>query len=78
MHQVGSYHAKTHLPRLLKEVARGKKVSITRKGTAVALLIPVPSVQENPRMVIERLRSFRKGVFLKGFKIKKLIAEGRR
>lgn len=78
MHQVGSYHAKTHLPRLLKEVARGKRVSITRKGTAVALLVPVPPAQENPRMVIERLRTFRKGVSLKGFKIKKLIAEGRR
>jgi putative ubiquitin-RnfH superfamily antitoxin RatB of RatAB toxin-antitoxin module len=30
MVKVGSYHAKTHLPRLLKRVARGERITITR------------------------------------------------
>ena len=40
MIKVGSYHAKTHLPRLLKRVARGERITITRHGAPVAMLVP--------------------------------------
>jgi prevent-host-death family protein len=37
---VGVHEAKTHLSRLLEDVAAGEEVLITRRGEAVASLIP--------------------------------------
>jgi prevent-host-death family protein len=79
MRRVGSYEAKTHLPRLLEEVAGGATITITRHGVPVALLVPPPSsgpvaVQE----AIDGLRAFRSRHDLKGVTIRDLIDEGRR
>ena len=38
MEKVRAYEAKTHLPRLLKLVAKGEKVVITRHGVPVILI----------------------------------------
>jgi prevent-host-death family protein len=38
---VGIHQAKTHLSRLLEDVAAGEEVVITRRGEAVATLVPV-------------------------------------
>ena len=38
MKTVGSYEAKTHLPRLLDEVAAGETITITKHGVPVATL----------------------------------------
>lgn len=38
---VGIHEAKTHLSRLLEDVAAGEEVVITRRGEAVATLIPM-------------------------------------
>ncbi len=43
MKTVGSYQAKTHLPRLLRQVARGEEITITKHGAPVAVLAPAPS-----------------------------------
>ncbi len=40
---VGVHEAKTHLSRLLEEVAAGEEVVITRRGEAVASLVPMRS-----------------------------------
>lgn len=40
--EIGAYQAKTHLPRLLEEVRRGRTFFITRRGRRVAELRPVP------------------------------------
>lgn len=37
---VGVHEAKTHLSRLLEDVAAGEEVVITRRGEAVASLVP--------------------------------------
>ena len=37
---VGVHEAKTHLSRLLEDVAAGDEVTITRRGEAVARLVP--------------------------------------
>jgi len=37
---VGVHEAKTHLSRLLVDVANGEEVVITRRGTEVARLVP--------------------------------------
>jgi prevent-host-death family protein len=38
---VGVHEAKTHLSRLLEDVAAGEEVVITRRGEEVASLVPV-------------------------------------
>lgn len=79
MRTVGSYEAKTHLPRLLDEVAGGEEITITKHGVPVAVLVPPPEKRrKSTREVIEELREFRKGNTLGGLKIKDLIEEGRR
>jgi prevent-host-death family protein len=40
---VGVHEAKTHLSRLLEDVVAGEEVVITRRGEAVASLVPVRS-----------------------------------
>ncbi|MFI5008858.1 MAG: type II toxin-antitoxin system Phd/YefM family antitoxin [Solirubrobacterales bacterium] len=41
---VGVHEAKTHLSRLLEDVAAGEEVVITRRGEAVASLVPARRV----------------------------------
>jgi len=41
MAQVGVHEAKTHLSRLLRQVAAGEEVVITRGGAPIAKLVPV-------------------------------------
>jgi prevent-host-death family protein len=80
MKTVGSYEAKTHLPRLLERVARGEKIVITRHGRAVAMLVPA-DIENEPSVpaVLARMREMRKGVTLgRGLTIRQLIEEGRR
>jgi prevent-host-death family protein len=38
---VGVHEAKTHLSRLLEDVAAGEEVVITRRGEEVATLVPI-------------------------------------
>jgi prevent-host-death family protein len=52
---VGVHEAKTHLSRLLEEVAAGEDVVITRRGEAVASLVPVRSATPR-RLGIDRGR----------------------
>ena len=79
MEKVSAYEAKTHLPRLLREVARGKKLWITKRGAPIAILSPIEEkVEKNPKDVIESLRHFRKGLFLGGLSVRDMIHEGRR
>ena len=76
---VGSYEAKTHLSRLLDEVAGGVTVTITRHGVPVAVLVP-PIVTGTPsvRAAVAGLREFRSRHALQGVTIRELIDEGRR
>jgi prevent-host-death family protein len=43
MREVGTFEAKTHLSALLDEVARGAEIVITKRGVAVARLVPARS-----------------------------------
>ena len=43
---VGVHEAKTHLSRLLEDVANGEEVVITRRGRQVATLVKAPSSRE--------------------------------
>jgi prevent-host-death family protein len=76
---IGSYEAKTHLPRLLDEVAAGATITITKHGVPVALLVP-PEASGTPsvRAAVAGLRNFRSRHPLAGVTIRELIDEGRR
>lgn len=77
MKTVGSYEAKTHLPRLLDEVAAGETITITKHGVPVATLAPVRAGRDAARGVAEELRSFRDRHPLDGIRIRDLIEDGR-
>lgn len=78
MESVGAYEAKTHLPRLLDEVAAGKSVMITKHGVPVAKLVPAYRHRPQVGEVIVSLREARRGVTLGGLSLADLISEGRR
>lgn len=78
MRTVGSYEAKTHLPRLLNEVARGDEILITRRGIPIARLVPAnDSNAETIERTIARIQQYRRGLRLGGLSLREIIEEGR-
>ena len=79
MHTVGAYEAKTHLPRLLDEVAQGHTIVITKRGIPVAKLVPVREERRrSKREAVQALQEYQRAAPpLEGVSVKDLIAEGR-
>jgi prevent-host-death family protein len=79
MREIGSFEAKNKLSALLDQVEHGAEIIITRRGKAVARLVPVePGFdRQKAKHAAEGLREASKGVMLRGLKIKDLINEGR-
>lgn len=80
---VGSFEAKTKLAELLDKVEEGAVVTITRRGKAVARLVPARSEQdaEHRRRTVEEIRRNRVGRGKSagpGTTIAELIRAGRR
>lgn len=80
MATVGAYEAKTHLSQLLDRVAQGERVTITKHGRPVAVLVPAGSEPPVERaQAIAELRGFRRGRTVgSGATVKEMIEEGRR
>jgi prevent-host-death family protein len=75
---VGSFEAKTHLARLLDEVAAGGAVTITRRGRPVARMIAISEHGTASRAdAVEKLAQIRAGI-PGGASIRELIREGRK
>jgi len=72
MKQVAVFEAKTRLSELLDEVEAGAEVLITRRGTAVARLVPAeprsarpaPSRKQRVAQALRSLAELRRGVTL--------------
>lgn len=78
MKSVGAYEAKTRLAQLLKEVALGETVTITKHGVPVAVLVPFPGNEHaDAGAVIDALGEFRRGVTMGGLSLRDMIEEGR-
>ncbi|MBV8030837.1 MAG: type II toxin-antitoxin system prevent-host-death family antitoxin, partial [Betaproteobacteria bacterium] len=80
---VGSFEAKTKLAELLDKVEAGETVTITRRGTAIAQLVPVRAADERDRQraLIEKLKRWRIGKdrgAKAGTSVAELIRAGRR
>ena len=80
MKTVGAYEAKTHLSRLLDEVAAGETITITKHGVPVAQLVP-PDAARRPNVakVIAEWEEYRRrhNITLGGLSIREMIDEGR-
>lgn len=75
---IGAYEAKTHLPRLLDEVAGGETITITKHGVPVAVLSPAVSVERRDvDEVIEEVKRARAKIRLRGLSLRRMISEGR-
>lgn len=76
---VGSYDAKTHLPRLLNRVKKGERIIITRHGVPIAQLVPMEQSDVRDRhAAIAELKRFSRGRSLGGLTIREMIEEGRK
>jgi len=79
MKTVGSFEAKTHLSALLDRVAQGERITITKHGVPVAVLVPPASeTAVDRRRAIEALQRLGRKQSLKGISIRELIQTGRR
>jgi prevent-host-death family protein len=58
MPSVGAFEAKTHFAQLLERVERGEEIVITRRGKAVARLVPV-AARHDPESVMAVFRRLR-------------------
>jgi prevent-host-death family protein len=83
MKSVGSYEAKTHLPRLLSQVEQGESITITRRGKPIAVLSPAQSLPvRDVRAVIAEFRAYSQQQAhlrepISTAEIKEMIEEGR-
>lgn len=79
MREIGSFEAKNKLSALLDQVAHRAEIVITRRGQAVARLVPAePGFdRKKAKRAADGLREASKGVLFRGLKIKDLINEGR-
>lgn len=80
---VGAFEAKTHFSALLERAERGEEIVITRRGKAVAKIVPVKKRIDpaETRKVLARMRKRAKTTGIKRFdwkEWKSYIEEGRR
>jgi len=79
MRSIGTHEGRTHFSRLLDEVANGERITITKRGVPVAILVPPsPAAALDAEALMQWMREFRKGNRLDGVTIRELIDEGRR
>ena len=77
MREIGSYEAKTHLPKLLERVAKGERFVITKHGRPVAELVPVAGrSRQDVQSAIDKLKAFQATHSLGGLSVRQMIDEG--
>lgn len=79
MESVGSYDAKTNLPKLLERVARGERITVTKHGRPVAEIVPPREGRTvDPRAAVDAMKRLRKRNTLGEVSLRELINDGRR
>lgn len=79
MREIGAFEAKNTLGSLLDRVEHGEEIVITRRGKAIAKLVPTAIGHDRraAHAAAVRLIKRSKGVTLGGVSLKELIDEGR-
>ena len=75
---VGAYEAKTHLPKLLERAARGERITITKHGVPVAVLIPAAEGTRPLAQTVDALRALRSRHTLGDLALRDMIETGRK
>lgn len=76
---IGAFEAKNRFSDLIDRVGRGAEVTITKRDTPVAKLVPVNTAAAACRKrAAAELRTLRTRYTLKGTSLRELIDEGRR
>jgi prevent-host-death family protein len=80
MDSVGAFEAKTHLSDLLDRVGQGEKITITRHGVPVAMMVPVEDTESRltHHEVVEGMRALRKRMKPDSMSVREMVNEGRR
>ena len=79
MIKIGAFEAKTHLSALLEKVKNGEEVLITKRGKAIARLVPAEQAKKSEvGLVIDELCLLRKEVKLNRLDWRTLRNDGRR
>jgi len=66
MERVGIYEAKARLSDLVERASRGREITITKHGKAVARLVPAKAgVEVDRKTIMAELRAFSKTIKLK-------------
>ncbi len=79
MSEIGSFEAKTHLPKLLQRVEAGERFVITRHNRPVAELIPFrPRDSGKVQSAIDALKAFQVTHSLGGLSVRRTVEEARR
>lgn len=77
--EIGLFEAKTHLSELVERVAsQGEEVRITRRGTPVARLVPIPRIESPVESALALLLAARQGSRPGTGSLRDLIDDGRR
>jgi prevent-host-death family protein len=79
MREMGAFEAKNKFGQLLDQVEHGEEVVITRRGKAIAKIVPAePGFDRGKaRQAVAGILEASRGVTLGGLKIKDLVNEGR-
>jgi len=66
---IGTFEAKTHFAKLITQVVAGEEILITKRGKAVAKLIPIEKTysSESIKAAVLRLRNLAKEMKLEKF-----------
>ena len=79
MREIGAFEAKTKFGQLLDQVEHGAEIVITRRGKAVAKLVPADAGfdRQKARRAAAGILAIGQGLTLGGLNVKELINEGR-
>ena len=79
MREIGAFEAKNKFGQLLDQVEHGAEIVITRRGKAVAKLVPADAGfdRQKARRAAAGILAIGQGLTLGGLNVKELINEGR-
>jgi prevent-host-death family protein len=81
MNIVGTYEAKGHFSQLLERVARGERITITKRGKPIAILVPaLQNEKPDLKQIINNFIAYskRQRRTLGRLTVRNMIEEGRR
>ena len=75
---IGAFAAKTHFSKILEGVERGKNYIVTKRGKAVAKIIPLDSHEDDLGATLDELSRIRKSNLPLDLNIKDYVEAGRK